>query len=49
MPKPTAETIDSNKLGDEEGKNTPDVFVRKETVSWGLSHLPLSEPRAVRL
>ncbi len=33
MPKPTAETIDSNRLGSEEGKNTPDVFVRKETVS----------------
>lgn len=32
-PKPTAETIDSNQLGSEEGKNTPDVFVRKETVS----------------
>jgi hypothetical protein len=33
-PKPTAETIDSNKLSDvEEGKDIPDVFVRKETVS----------------
>lgn len=31
-PKPTAETIDSNRLESEEGKNTPDVFVRKETV-----------------
>jgi hypothetical protein len=34
-PKPTAETIDSNRLENEEGKNTPDVFVRKETVSSG--------------
>jgi hypothetical protein len=34
-PKPTAETIDSNHLGSEEGKNTPDVFMRKETVSAG--------------
>jgi hypothetical protein len=40
-PKPTAETIDSNRLSDvEEGKDTPDVFVRKETVrgarqNWG--------------
>lgn len=32
-PKPTAETIDSNRLPDEEGKNIPDVFLRKETVS----------------
>lgn len=33
-PKPTAETIDSNRLSEvEEGKDTPDVFVRKETVS----------------
>lgn len=32
-PRPTAETIDSNRLESEEGKNTPDVFVRKETVS----------------
>lgn len=39
-PKPTAETIDSNRLENEEGKNTPGVFVRKETVSteWGLRH-----------
>jgi hypothetical protein len=35
-PKPTAETIDSNQLASEEGKNTPDVFVRKETVSYTL-------------
>lgn len=34
-PKPTAETIDSNRLESEEGKNTPDVFVRKETVRGG--------------
>jgi len=31
--KPTAETTNSNKMGSEEGKNTPEVFVRKETPS----------------
>lgn len=36
-PKPTAEAIDSKRLESGEGKNTPDVFVRKETVRGGPS------------